>query len=57
MTVKLYYDDATHSIYIDEPSKQTKIELPEKIARLDALYCVQSSAVYEIIKQLTKKGE
>lgn len=57
MMIKLYYDDAMHSIYIDEPSKQTKIELPADVARLDACYAIQSDAVYQIIKQLKEKGD
>jgi len=54
---KLFYDSVTHSIYIDEPGKSTKIELPKEVAKLDARYAVGSQAVQEIVKQLTNKGE
>jgi len=57
MTTRLFYDPVTHSIYIDEPGKSTKIELPKEVEKLDAMYAISSDAVFEIVLQLTNKGE
>lgn len=56
MTFHLYYDDRSHCVYIDEQTKQTKVDLPPDVAALDARYLIGSEAVHYVIKQLIEQG-
>lgn len=53
MKTQLFYDPKTHSIFIDEKNKSTKIELSREIDITDALYAIASPTVKEIVNQLT----
>lgn len=53
--MKVYFHNRT--VFIDKANEQITLEMPENIDRQDMANIIQSPALIEIIKQLTKKGE